>query len=327
MQSEEQSDTTFGFLKELPSEVFHRILFSFCDGKTLSTMTMALSASTSNFYRDKAWREIPAIAHERLDQIAGRLDRHTGEDFDGNALRGAAEWIRSVASVPGINSSENEFANVCRRMKHLSENLALLDFLQESILEFSDEEAGHFTWPVWCGQLTVDSFLTGSRMRNTARVVITAPMQRPSLIPGSSLINNRVPSSFFQCEHYNIVPIPPWGVVRPLLPEDALVLKPVVSRLDESNQVAVPSGYHNTEILDVRIITKKQAKNLSSRISMIKSSWMIEEQQEKYPLMACWHDDSYELSNEREYIDYVIDLLKARTRLYSSIGTSARQCW
>lgn len=319
------SDTSFSSFTKLPPDVLHKILFLFCDGKTLSVLAMALAASTSDFDRHIVWVELTAIAQDRLDQIAARLARCARHDSGGDALRSVAGWIRSVASVPCVDSTTNDVARIRKRMRHLSENLALLDFLQDSISEFSDEEAAQFEWPVWCGQLTVDSYTTGSRHRNTARVVITAPMKRPSWVPGSGLLGNRLPSSVLRYEHHNMVPLPPWGVVRPLLAEDELALREVARRLDESNQIAVPSGYHNTEILDIRLITKNQARRRSLGIGTIESSWMVNDKQTSYPLIACWHDDLDALSNDREYIDVIMDLLKARNRLYGSMDPSTRQ--
>jgi hypothetical protein len=315
-------------LKQIPAEV-RRDIFLFCDGKSLSTLLLA--ASSCSFHRSVAWDEVPAMTRIRLQGIAARVSKHAKGSRDEKYLREAAEWILSVSCIPGEQATASRLddsANtekIASRMKAVSENLAVLDFLDESLAKYSNETEGQFEWPVWCGQLTVDSFVTGTRMRNTARVVITSPMQRPSFMPGSSLIKNWTPCSAFRCEPYNMVPVPPWGQIRGLQPEDDHVLLPVASRLAESGEVATPSGFHAYQVLDVRIVTKEQARRLWSMIQGLKSSWLVQKEAE-IPLLCCWQDDdSGELSDDREYIDFILDLLHVRSRLCKSAAQSPRE--
>jgi hypothetical protein len=363
------SQHPFQLLKCLPPEILRRILYKFCDGKSLSTLTLAIMSSSKSkatkevskqssseqpgkFYRSMALLEIPRMVRNRLNDIASTieeksqatiLDRATPvasrNQLVGSA-RGAVEWIRSIASNLYNTCSEDELLSTnvlyangnTSLMKILSENAAVLDYLILSLRDYSNVEKGQFEWPVWCGQLTIDSFLTGSRMRNSGRVLITSPMQRPSYIPGCNLLTNHSPSGVFRCEPYNMTPRPPWGKIHGLMPEDHHSLKPVADRLNGTDQVAVPTGYYGrSDMLDIRIIAPSQARRqLSSRMGTLLSaaslsSWMFEEQEARNdgddgddtsaPLVCCWQGDEGELEHDRDYIVYIIDLLKVREKL------------
>lgn len=351
------SQHSFQFLKCLPPEILRRILYRFCDGKALSTLSLALlSASSSSkseqFYRSIALLEVPRVCRNRLNDIASTIEEKTQGILDSNASRaqivgsagGAVEWIRSIATALDDTHDDNEASSTIvlasppplSRMKILSENAAVLDYLIVSLRDYSNIEKGQFEWPVWCGQLTIDSFLTGSRMRNSGRVLISSPMQRPSYIPGCNLLTNHSPAGLFRCEPYNIVPRPPWGKIHGLEREDNHVLRPVADRLIGTDQVAVPTGYYGrNDMLDIRILAPLQARRLlSSRMrgillhsSSLSSSWMLEEEEEQQqhdgdddddiaaPLVCCWQGEEGDLDHDRDYIDYIIDLLKVRERL------------
>jgi hypothetical protein len=338
------SPHSFQLLKCLPPEILRRILYSFCDGKSLSTLSLALlSASSSEpFYRSMALLEIPRMCRNRLNNIASTIEEKS-QGIGENASRaqvlgstgGAVEWIRSIASALDDTLSEATSAIILASplgMKIFSGNAAVLDYLIISLRDFSNVEKGHFEWPVWCGQLTIDSFLTGSRMRNSGRVLISSPMQRPAYIPGCSLMTNHSPAGLFRCEPYNMVPRPPWGKIHGCNVEDNRILRPVADRLNGTNQVAVPTGYFGrNDILDIRILAPRQARELlSSRMGGIlrnhsSSSWMLEQQQPDNedddeddtaaPLVCCWQGESGDLEHDRDYIDYIIDLLQVRERL------------
>jgi len=310
------AEAPFELLAALPSELIRRILHGFCDGRSLSTFALALVSSSKEKYSSCALNLLPLVCRDRLEQIAFCIEDKIDQSDDIRNLRGAVQWIRSIASAEGKSSS------LARQVRILSENAAVLDFLQESLGKFSNVKQGHFEWPVWYGQLTIDSFVTGTRMRNTARILITSPMQRPSLIPGSSLLRNRNPCSVFQSEPYNMIPIPPWGRIHGLHPDDDYVLKPVACRLEQWGQVAVPAGYANADILDVRIITMMQAKRLSPPFRP-RTSWMLEAP--GTPLLCCWQDDSAELTNDRDYVDYIIEMLKAKERISQCGEPSSRE--
>jgi hypothetical protein len=341
------SPHSFQLLKILPPEILRRILYSFCDGKSLSTLSLALlSASSSEpFYRSMALLEIPRMCSNRLKSIASTIEENS-QGIGENASRaqvlgstgGAVEWIRSIAAALDDTHGEAFAAIILAsspalRMKIFSGNAAVLDYLIISLRDFSNVEKGHFEWPVWCGQLTIDSFLTGSRMRNSGRVLISSPMQRPAYIPGCSLMTNHSPAGLFRCEPYNMVPRPPWGKIHGCQVEDNRILRPVADRLNGTNQVAVPTGYFGrNDILDIRILAPKQARELlSSRMGGIlrnhsSSSWMLEQQQPNEddddamdgtaaPLVCCWQGESGDLEHDGDYIDYIIDLLQVRERL------------
>jgi hypothetical protein len=328
----------FQLLKCLPPEILSRILYRFCDGKSLSTLSLSASSSSEQFYRSMALLEVPRVCRNRLNDIASTIEEKTLGIRDQNASRaqvvgstgGAVQWIRSIAAALDDTHGEASSAIVLAsppvsRMKILSENAAVLDYLIVSLRDFSNVEKGHFEWLVWCGQLTIDSFLTGTRMRNSSRVLISSPMQRPIFIPGCGLLKNHSPAGLFRCEPYNIVPIPPWGKIHGLQSEDNRVLQPVADRLNETNQVAVPTGYYGrNDMLDIRILAPLQARRLlTSRMRGIllnsaSSSWMLQQQHDDdtaAPLVCCWQGESGDLEHDRDYIDYIIDLLKVRERL------------
>lgn len=309
---------------QLPPEVV-KYVFLYCDGKSLSALLLATSFCERIRHITYEW--LADVVRVRLENIASRVETLAGDNRDGINYRDAATWIYSVAAISHRleTSAISPQQRRCHRIKLLSENMAVVFFLEESLRRFSNESMGYLEWPVWCGQITVESFVTGSRMRNTARVVITSPFQRPSLIPGSNLMKNRTPSGIFRCEPYNMVPVPPWGVVRGLAMEDDLVLKPVADRLVETNFVAIPAGFHSYQVLDVRIATKEQAKHhWWSRICTMKSSWLVLNEPD-VPLLCCWHDDAAELQDDRDYVDFIIDLLKANSRLQKSTQTLPRE--
>jgi hypothetical protein len=324
----------FQLLHHLPVEVLDRILHMFCDGKSLSTFSLALAASTKESYQKIAWTNVPLVCLNKLLEIALTIQDKSAQNEDVSEILGAVQWVRSIASALDPTEQEEDASFSSRaasqssrlpprnRMRILSENAAVLDYLLDSLKYFSDLEKGHFSWMVWCGSLTIDSFLTGSRMRNSGRVLISSPMQRPSLIPGWNLLRNHSPTQIFRCEPYNIVPIPPWGRIHGLGCEDNRILRPVADRLAETNQVAIPMGSYGSGDLDIRILTAAQARLLSARYR-VRTGWMLQDVDDA-PLLCCWQDESNELENDRDYIDYVIDLLRVRDRLRTYTEPSAR---
>uniref|UniRef100_A0A7S2YU61 Uncharacterized protein n=1 Tax=Entomoneis paludosa TaxID=265537 RepID=A0A7S2YU61_9STRA len=349
---------SFALLASLPLEITEQIFTNFVGGKGLSTLAMALQSASfrgeRSAYHDiseasdstnndnqhrRVYDLIGKVAKKRLLAVATLLESSSISNSGNNngqadsLVTHAVNWIRSVVDFSFVDET-----NSLSRMKVVSENLALVDFLEHSIVTFSCREEGQFEWPVWCGQITVDSFMTGSRMRNTASVIITAPMQSPSFIPGCNLIQNHAPSGIFRSEPYNMIPVPPWGRVRALTWEDSHVLRPVASRLERLGQVAVPAGYHNDEILDIRIASSNRARELLSTLSWTpRSSWILnddhapdnddsdDDQTDQRPkttqeffdtgLVCVWQDDTMEMRSDRQYISYVIDLMKALSRI------------
>lgn len=335
----------FQLLAVLPLEISHRILKDFATGKDLSTFALACGGSKEP-HNEKLLAEIVNVGQERLQSLADFIETKSAEANHGkvNALvTKAVTWIRSIQQIHNTDLKQQE-SSPKTRIRHFSENMALVDFLQESITKYSRPDLGEFEWPLWTGLISVEGSRRGTRLRNTARVVLTAPMQRPSFIPGSGLLKNQTPSSRFCGELYNMVPgmslfakkgvtlsrkciarfsatrvvynylaVPPWGCLRPFSNEDECILRPVVERLQANNHVAVPSGFHHVgDILDVRIITSQQAERLlSSRSWRPRTDWILQ----SASLICCWQDDSADLSNDREYLPYIIDMLKASKRM------------
>eukprot|EP00977_Amphora_coffeiformis_P008427 scaffold1912_cov167-Amphora_coffeaeformis.AAC.26 len=323
----------FQLLRALPPEIAHNILTAFTSGKDLSTLSLALAGSSKH---QELFSVVIEIGEERIRAVAGYIESKSAESNKGRVdifVAKAVAWIHSV--VDGSPTAEVDTKKSLRYLiRHHSENMALLDFLQASLVRYCRPDQGEFEWPVWVGQICVEAFVQGTRLRSTARVVLTTPLQRPGYIPGSGLLKNQTPSTVFRCELYNMIPVPPWGCLRPLSKDDEQVLQSVAGRLDTHEHVAVPSGfYHTTDILDVRIITSRQAERLlASRSWRPRTDWIVRGQSSASSsnigdsppmhLMCCWQDDSAELVDDRDYLSYIIDMLKTQKRLALSTNAS-----
>lgn len=300
--------TDFQLLHELPSEILLFVLSKFCDGKSLSTLALSLSMSFVDvFCQETAWYTIPTVVQRKLLAIAALMEENGLQDDVANTA-GAASWIASIASSSA--TVLDDFVAKEERIKILSENLLVLDFLQQSLALYLDVDKGHFEWPVWCGRISIESSVDETRMQHTAAVVLTAPMQYPSFIPGAGRIfQSRIPTAAFRCEPQNRKPIPPWGRVLPL-GSDAQVLAPVMERLEQWDQVATSiDSRSSADALNIVILTQKQAKNRLSDMSWKprKSSWILEND----GLMYCWHGDSSEgLVSSRDYIAFILSLMR-----------------
>ena len=347
----ERTGNIFSLLVYLPLELIERIFLKYLNGKALSTLAITLHSSSLSDYKNdeqvvaqcvddrqqlnRVLKLIHEVAKKRLLETAAFIESisimcmepnvDNDEQIDALTVH-AVNWIRSIVDFSYINET-----GPLARMRVLSENLALIDFLEHSVKVYSDEQRGLFEWPVWVGQITVDSYVTGSRMRNTARVVVTTPMQSPGFLPGCNLIQKRTPSGIFRCEPYNMIPIPPWGRLRALSREDAQVLRPVAERLERLSQVAVPIGYHSDEILDIRIASAARARQLLQSMSWNpRGSWILKDTLDRncsdnidgdqtlswYTGLVCvWQEDTMEMRSDRHYLTYVVDLLKAMERM------------
>lgn len=301
----------FQMIHELPPELFILAVSMFCDGQSLSTLALALAVSLDPFCEQTTWHTIPIVVQKRLLTIATLIETN-GLENDVDNTRGVIGFIESIASStaticdPGVDTAE--------RMRLLSENMIVLDFLEQSLRLYSIVDKGHFEWPVWCGRLTFDSTVSETRMRHTAAVVMTAPMKYPSFIPGASLVfQNQIPTASFRCEPQNRRPLPPWGRVR-AFPQDHRILAPVMDRLEQWNQVAVPALSQSADTLNVAMLTQKQAKTRLAGMRPRKSAWVVESD-DKPSLLFCWHDDSTSVMNSRDYVTYMMDLMKAQDHL------------
>lgn len=296
------ADTSFQLLTALPPELVERVFERYCDGKALSNLLVVF---TSSIDCREAWSErLARIVEHKLLQLAHTIEAHTSVTPGATA---AATWIRNLAATP---------VHKHLWMEILSENLAVVDFLQHSLRCYSNLDHGQLEWPVWIGRITVDSYSTGTRLRHSARVVLTSSMDRPCYMPGGNLMRHQRPSGSFQCEPYRLRAVPPWGQVRPMSARDARTLQPVSRRLSELGQVAVPRILHHFsdhDLLDIRILTKAQARRLANTDWQPKTAWMT--QGEDDALLCCWHDDAPELANDRDYIRYILDICRVQRRM------------
>lgn len=301
-------------LLQLPREILLQTL-EFCSGKSLSTLLLATCGSSDHC--PEMWNQVKDIVYEGLEDMACRIQAHSASQ---PSLTAAIEWIRSIAGISQHDwktemGPRARLKTVKGRIGSLSENLSVLDYLHESFERFSDEAAGHFEWPIWCGRITIDSFSSGVKIRSSARIIITSPMQHPSFSPVSAcFMRTYVHCSAFQCEPYNMIPVPPWGQIRGLQEQDSATLRSVRNHLDESNQVAIPTRCY-CNFLDIRIVTKKLAQQSWQQIQRLETSWLVQKDVQNNPLLCCWFDDLPDLDDDRGYIVSIFDFLKARDRL------------
>jgi hypothetical protein len=314
---------SFQLLHQLPQELLDFLLSNFCDGKSLWTLGFALSVSSDAFCEQSTRIVIPSVVDKKLLAIAATLEEK-GLPGDVINTRGAVEWIEAIVSLRGGDDAAT-------RMRHMFENTAVLDFLRESLNIYSDVNKGHLEWPIWCGKIMVDSSVNETRMRNTAAVVLTAPIQRPSFISAVSLLPHHLRATNFRLEPYNIIPTPPWGKMRGLTEIDEIVLGPIIDRLEESNEVAVPRNLGAASFLDIRMMTQNQAQRLLSAVpwSPRKSAWIVESEPQK-SLICFWQNDDLndtpvELGREREYIPHIMNLISVRDQLMYTEAATAEE--
>jgi hypothetical protein len=86
----------------------------------------------------------------------------------------------------------------------------------------------------------------------------------------------------------------------------------------------------HADILDVRIVTSTQADRLLRNRSWTpRSDWIVRPTEtttaEDFCLICCWQDDSEGLSDDREYLGYILDMWIVRNRLETSAEVSSRE--
>jgi hypothetical protein len=248
----------------------------------------------------------------KLLQIAATLQER-GLPDDVINTEGAVSWIKAIANSKDIDDA--------MRTRHLFENTVVLDFLQESLNVYSDADKGHLEWPIWCGEIVVHSSVSDMRTRNKANVVVTAPIQRPAFISGVNLLPKQGKTPSFRLEPVPMIPTPPWGKMRGLTEKDENALVPIMDRLEVLNEVAVPRDFGASEVLDIRILSPTQARDMLSAApwSPRKSSWIVESEEQK-SLICSWQNDEWndapvELGRERNYIPHIINLMSVRDQL------------
>ena len=208
------NNNKFQLFATLPPEITHRILQDWTSGKNLSTFALTVAASRQS-HHERVYATVVMCGLERIKRLADYIESKSSVEANSDngkvdaLVEQAVCWIRSVIVAPkesDDSSSSSSSSSRAKTMRHFSKCMALLDFLEESISQYSRPNVGQFEWPVWIGQVSVEGSRGGTRLRNTARVVLTAPMQRPSFIPGSSLLKNQTPSTAFRSELYNMIP-------------------------------------------------------------------------------------------------------------------------
>lgn len=96
-------------LKELPPEILHRILNQFCDGKSLSTLSVVCAcAANCPFYERLAYEGLLNVSKAMLCQVDSEImmtkmeTAHLKENicmFWDVCLEELSDWIRSVATI------------------------------------------------------------------------------------------------------------------------------------------------------------------------------------------------------------------------------------
>lgn len=167
-------------LASLPTDLVHRILMEQTTGKDLSTLSLALVGCVEAKHKALSWKVIQ-IGRDRLRLLAEFVEAKSAKANKGEteiSVQKAAAWIRSIESFSFPHSDNTVTPEI---MRYHSGNMALLDFLEDSIANYSRPERGEFEWPVWCGQVTVESFVDRTRLRNTACVHTCT--RQPSQLP------------------------------------------------------------------------------------------------------------------------------------------------
>lgn len=360
------SQSSLELLQLLPPEILDRILYVYCDGKALSTFAVALSTSRNDVYRYITYHVVPAISKRLLLNIIDKIESNKSDGFD---YAGAIRWIRLIAAdndndfgpnnydrhdLCSSNKSNNDITSTTGRdttiartqvqqtrrkiMRHCSENLAVVDFLRRSMME---SPRGKWEWPVWVGQISVSVIVDATVARSMTQIVILAPFDFPSYIPGSSLFyRHRTPTSLFYCEPMHMLPVPPWGRLRGLTSNDEVALKRIALRLEEAGEshVVVPTRNQGHDPLNIRILREKDARlRIRNTTPLFRSylsetlTWlfrdnnmdMIEgenissnmEVENPFELVCFWENDTIDEILPREYIEYIIMLMKTRDRL------------
>ncbi len=367
--------SAFELLQQLPPEVLDRILFVYCDGKALSTLAVALSTSRLDFYSNIADKVIPTISKRLLLRITDEIESNSINSFK---HVGVIRWIRLIVADYDMNGSTTISSNIrnnhdrlqtCnttdrrdvitelrlqkvtgrrKLIRYCSENLAVVDFLRRSMME---SQRGKWEWPVWVGQISVSVHVDATVARSMTHIIILAPLDFPSHIPGSSLLyRHRTPTSLFRCEPMNMIPIPPWGRLRGLTANDEVALNRIAVRLEEAGQshVVVPTRHQEHDPLNIRILRQTDARlrivdaaprfgpNMTETLTWLVHDDAVSNDEagnidvdratpNPFELVCCWENDTIDEIPPREYIEYIIMLMKTRDRLIKESITESRR--
>ena len=325
------------FFSALPPEISRRILSDYVSGQKLAALAQCFMGCKDERYKCLLLEALDAC-EKRIETMANFIESKSAQSNNGeveDSISKAVAWIRSVVTKKATTPTKctHQFSSVRDNYR----KMALLHFLEDSLANYSRPDQGEFEWPVWVGQICVESSSGGTRLRSTARVILTAPLSRPSFVPGAGLMKNQTPSTVFREELYNMVPRPPWACLRPFPSDtDEGVLQKLAERRISNrlgNNMLVPAGfYHSTDILDVRILSAAQAEVIYGNQSWRpRNDWIIRSQglttdAMQASLICCWQDDSDEITDDSEYLQYIVDMLKAKQRLAKSNLVSSRVC-
>lgn len=180
----------------------------------------------------------------------------------------------------------------------LEQGLFILQIFQDIVLPYQG------TWPVWCGNITIESTSqAGTRVRSQARVLLTAPCRTTLTSP----LYSRTPTASFRCEPYRMQCVPPYAYVHGL--DDDEQLQPIWNRLDTWGQVAVPVLNQPTP-LDVRVLTMAQVK---------RRQWLGRPPPslDTATAMCFWHDDRLDELHHADYVQYLSQVYQVWERLHA----------
>jgi hypothetical protein len=318
--------TKFEIFKELPRDILCPTIFDYCTGKSLSTLALAFATSGVPVYEKLALTAIPDFARHLLLQIGKDIESTA---VDTHKCGGAVRWIRVIADE-GYEDVESlsSMKRICRVMRHLSENLALVDFLHQSMMD--SEYRGKWEWPVWVGPISIKLSSNVFDPATELQVVITSPLDYPSYIPGAhSVWRDLVVERVFRLEMMNLVPLPPWGQVRGICANDEVKIKKIYTEMPEEDDrlISLPiySIYSLPGALNVKLLTRSQARRRYERIPYRygrppSSLWLLHDEPPQIALrdrlLCCWSkDDSSDVFQPREYMDYFIKLMNIRHRM------------
>ena len=163
-------------------------------------------------------------------------------------------------------------------------------------------------------------------------------------LPASPMATGISPTSLFRCEPMNMIPVPPWGRLRGLTANDNVALNRIAVRLEEAGQshVVVPTRNQEHDPLNIRILRKTDARlriidaaprfgpNMTETLT-----WLIHDEAgdidvdratpNPFELVCCWENDTLDEILPREYIEYIIMLMKTRDRLVKESITESHR--
>ena len=299
------------------------------------------------------WIRLIAAEHDNSDESTNKNDEsHNQINTSSNNNKQCSNDNNSIDHDTITESKSQHVIKIRRKiMRYCSENFAVADFLHKCMME--SQCCGQWEWPVWVGQISVSVIVDATVARSMTHIVILAPFDFPCHIPGSSLLyRHRTPTSLFRCEPMNMIPVPPWGRLQGLTTNDEVALKRIALRLEEAGEshVVVPSRNQEHDPLNIRILSKKDARlrvrDAAPRLGphlFETLTWLVHDNSmvnnndddndnnnneltNPLELVCCWENDTMDEILPREYIEYLILLMKTRDRLINESNTVSYRC-